>query len=226
MDFDNALLNEELAVLDYMDSLVTDKDGMVFSDVDKNVENGLYIHKKNGVWIVEDNTTNNITIRFTNIYNLCRWYVNTYVNNWGIDIDSMPMILPRGTRVVIKDKRSQEGILYGNIVDYKVTVATDEHVYKYIVVGDDDKVYNCIWLKRGKPNLDADIYMECSEYDTYIRTLEDYAYNLREEINCYEAAQMDDDPVDEHIINGLYCNLEEVVEYINDYIDSKSSKTK
>lgn len=230
MDFDNEFLNEEMSVLDKMEELTTSQDGIVFSLTEwrfKDVENGCYINKDNGIWTVVVDGISPKKFKFTNIYNLSRWYINEYSKLGKIDVDKLPMILARGTRVVIKNKNnSNSDILYGTIINYNVYTKKSEPIYQYQVLGDDNKEYNCIWLKKNVSNIHADLYMDSFNHSIYIRTLEDYIYNLKEEITSYEATKMDDEPIGVYLLNELYHNLEELVEYIDDYIESKSSKTK
>ena len=68
--------------------------------------------------------------------------------------------------------------------------------------------------------------MDSLNHSIYIRTLEDYIYNLKEEITSYEATRMDDEPIGVYLLNELYHSLEELVEYVDEYIEGKSSKTK
>ena len=233
MDFDNELLNEEMSVLDVMEELTTSEDGIVFSLTEwafKDIDNECYINKDNGIWTVDIIDLPPKRLKFTNIYNLSRWYINEYSRIGEIDVDKLPMILARGTRVVInnidinnKDNYHND-ILYGTIIGHKAV--NGESIYQYQVLGDDNKEYNCIWLRKNVSNIHADLYMNSLNQNTYIRTLEDSIYNLREEITSYEATKMDDEPIGVYLINELYHTLEELVEYTNEYIESKSSKSK
>ena len=234
MEFDNVILREEQRMIYllnefYYDQFFDERD-MKLSYVDANIENGYYVHKENGIWILESNFEEKEIKEFTNFYNLLDYILSL----WGKDLNDLtdyvvfpPAVsAPRGTRVVVREANEKD-VVMGTVINIPESVLDDE----YKVLGDDGKEYNCIWINKICSYDEEFLLMKKStsknkNINACFRTIEDYINNAKNDLIAYLATQMDGNIINDYIVADLKGALSTAIRFKDEYMDSKTGKTK
>ena len=207
---ENDLLEEELEIITVFNYIMDRRGHNGYYSFYDNVENGYYIYKDDGKWVVNFNEKGQTTIqkKYTNVYNLLLDVLN------DLKISSFYLVqndlrMPRGTRVIISKSTDCiiDEIKSGIIVDRKkqALYGSNKPERIYTVLGDNGKVYT------GSYGLN--VYG-----DVCFRTMEDYIKDITNEIEENKGTMQEL----YETIWELYLTLNEVVDKKREYLEENN----
>ena len=186
----NDILEEEVEIIEIFNSELKAFGHEGYCSFYENVDNGYFIYKDNGAWMVCFNKKGETVYRkkYTNIYNLCLDVLSELKMD-DFYFKKRDLRIPRGTRVIITKSTDcpideiNKGVIINSSLEAR-DHGMPERIYQ--VFGDDGVVYTGLYgLKiygdicfRTMEDYIADIDKQIAENSEAIRVMKDINWDL------------------------------------------------